>query len=262
MLRSLTTAALGMSAQQLNVDNIANNLANVNTTGYKKSTIEFQDLLYETINAGRGDGREGHEKPADIQVGLGNRAISTFRSFSQGNIEETGNPLDVAINGKGFFQVQRPDGSVVYTRDGALRVNSTGQLVNASGLLMHPEMSFPEGVTNISVSKDGTLMALLTGETEPIEVGQIELVSFVNPAGLRAIGGNLYEETEASGMPAFATPGQDGVGLVEQGFLEKSNVDVAQEMINLIVAQRAYEINSKAVKTADELLALTNNLKR
>lgn len=262
MFRALTTAALGMSAQQLNVDVIANNLANVNTTGYKKSNIEFQDLLYQTINAGRADGREGNEKPTPIQIGLGNRPVATFRSFSQGNMQETSNPLDIAISGEGFIQVLRPDGSTVYTRDGALKINSSGNLVTNSGLTVYPEISFPERVTNIMIHQDGVVEVLLQGESEGEELGQLELATFMNPAGLKSIGSNLYEITEASGEPNFGMPGQEGMGLITQGFLEKSNVDVAQEMINLIVAQRAYEINSKAVKTSDEILGMTNNLKR
>lgn len=262
MLRSLTTAALGMSAQQLNVDNIANNLANVNTTGFKKSSVEFQDLLYETIKTGKADGRPGHEKPSEIQVGLGNRPISTYRSFSQGNITETGNALDIAINGNGFFQVEQSDGSYAYTRDGAFRVNSSGVLVSASGLQIYPEISIPDGATAMTISQDGVISVRMPGEQQSEELGQIELADFMNPAGLNAIGGNLYEPTEASGEPLFGTPGEESFGEVVQGYLEKSNVDVAQEMINLIVAQRSYEINSKAVRTADELLSMTNNLKR
>ncbi len=262
MFRALTTAALGMSAQQMNVDVIANNIANVNTTGYKKSNIEFQDLLYQTINAGRADGSEGNEKPTQIQIGLGNRPISTFRSFSQGSMEETGNSLDIALNGEGFIQVLKPDGSTVYTRDGALKVNSSGNLVTNSGLTVYPEISFPERVTNIMINQDGTIEVMLLDGNEPEELGQIELASFMNPAGLKSIGNNLYEMTAASGEPTFSMPGEDGMGLIIQGYLEKSNVDVAQEMINLIVAQRAYEINSKAVKTADDILSMTNNLKR
>lgn len=262
MLRALKTAALGMTAQQLNVDVIANNLANVNTTGYKKSQVEFQDLLYETMQTGDRDGRKGHEQPNKLQIGLGNRPISTYRSFSEGNVTETGNPLDVAIDGKGFIQVQLPDGSYAYTRDGALKINSQGYLVNNSGLKIYPDITLPENVNSISISQNGVLSVMLNGETEPQELGQIELANFMNPAGLLAKGGNLFEVTEASGEPIYARPGEDGLGLLVQGYLEKSNVDVAQEMIDLIVAQRAYEINSKAVKTADELMSMTNNLKR
>ncbi len=262
MLRALKTAALGMTAQQLNVDVIANNLANVNTTGYKKSKIEFQDLLYETMQTGDRDGRPGHENPSKLQVGLGNKPISTFRSFSEGNIEKTGNPLDLAIDGKGFFQVQMPDGSYAYTRDGSFKVNSEGYLVTNSGLKVYPEISMPEDVSAISISANGVVSVMVNGKNEAEELGQLEMVTFMNPAGLEAKGGNLFVVSEASGEPIYANAGEDGMGLVQQGYLEKSNVDVAQEMIDLIVAQRAYEINSKAVKTADELMAMTNNLKR
>jgi len=251
-----------MAAQQLNVDTIANNLANVNTTGYKKNNIEFQDLLYETIQAGGSSGNEGNEKPGEIQIGLGNKPISTFRCFTQGNVSETGNPLDIAIEGNGFLQIQKADGSSAYTRDGALRINSSGNLVTVSGLHVFPEISLPDNVSNVSITQDGIISVLIQGEAEPEEIGQLELATFMNPAGLRAVGGNLFEQTEASGEPSYGQPGEDGFGPILQGYLEKSNVDVVQEMINLIVAQRAYEINSKAVKTADEILAMTNNIKR
>ncbi len=262
MIKALRTAALGMAGQQLNVDTIANNLANVNTTGYKKTAVEFQDLLYETIQSGGSDGHKGNEKPGEIQVGMGNKPVSTYRSFSQGAIQETGNSLDIAINGRGFLQVQRPDGTYAYTRDGELRVNSNGELVNSSGLKFSPEVSIPEGVSGININEDGVITVSYSGDATPEEVGQIELVTFMNPAGMTAAGGNLYEATEASGDPVFGLPGQENFGTVFQGYLEKSNVDVVQEMINLIVSQRAYEINSKAVKTADDLLAIANNIKR
>ncbi len=262
MLRSLRTAALGMAAQQLNVDTISNNLANVNTTGYKKNSVEFQDLLYETIQTGAAEGREESSKPSDIQIGLGNKPIATFRSFSQGNIEETGNSLDVAINGNGFLQIMTSDGSYAYTRDGSLRINADGYVVTGSGLHVFPEMVLPEGISAIKISQDGLVSAIIDGQAESEEIGQIELASFINPAGLHAIGGNLYEETESSGAAQYGYPADEGFGTVMQGYLEKSNVDVVQEMINLIVAQRSYEINSKAVKTADELLSMTNQLKR
>ncbi len=262
MLRALKTAALGMSAQQLNVDVIANNLANVNTTGFKKSTIEFQDLLYQNIQHGDHDGRDGHENPAPLQIGLGSRPVSTFRSFSRGDIAQTGNTLDLAINGRGFFQVELGDGNYAYTRDGSFKINSEGYLVTSSGLKVYPEITLPENVNSIKISENGVVSVMVEGETEPQEIGQIELVSFMNPAGLEAKGGNLFTVTEASGEPIYGNPGEEGLGQVMQGYLEKSNVDVAQEMIDLIVAQRSYEINSKAVKTADQLLALINGLKR
>lgn len=262
MLRALKTAALGMTAQQMNVDVISNNLANVNTTGFKKSQIEFQDLLYDTIQKGDTDGRKGRENPASLQIGLGNRPISTYRSFSKGNIADTGNSLDLAIDGKGFFQVELADGSYAYTRDGSFKVNSEGYLVTNSGLKVYPEITLPENVSGINISANGIVSVMIDGQTEAEELGQFELANFMNPAGLEAKGGNLYVATEASGEPVYGNAGEEGLGTVLQGYLEKSNVDVAQEMIDLIVAQRAYEVNSKAVKTADELMAMTNNLKR
>ena len=262
MLRSLRTAALGMAAQQLNVDTIANNLANVNTTGYKKSAVEFQDLLYETINSGSAEGAEGHSKPSEINIGMGNKPISTFRSYSQGSIEETGNPMDMAISGKGFFQILMPDGNISYSRDGAFRINSSGELVNSSGLKMYPNIALPDGVQSVSISQDGVVSAIHEGQVTPVEIGQVELANFMNPAGLSPLGGNLLGASEASGDPTFGMAGDEGYGTVMQGYLEKSNVDVVKEMVSLIVAQRSYEINSKAVKTADEMLAMTNALKR
>lgn len=262
MLRSLRTAALGMSAQQLNIDIISNNLANVNTNGYKKTKLEFQDLLYETLTVGSNEKSEGFEKPAEIQVGLGNRAVSTYRAFSQGEIEQTGNPLDVAIDGRGFFQVQKPDGTMAYTRDGAFRVNANGNIVNGSGYILYPEIVIPENASRIRIDKNGVIYVLYEDQPEPEEIGQIELAMFMNPAGLKPIGENLFVETDASGSPVFGTPGEEGFGELQQGYLEKSNVDVVQEMINLIVAQRAYEVNSRVVRTADEILKMTNALKR
>ncbi|MCK4578848.1 MAG: flagellar basal-body rod protein FlgG [Candidatus Marinimicrobia bacterium] len=262
MIRSLRTAALGMGAQQLQLDVIANNLANVNTTGFKRSSVEFQDVLYETIVSGAGEGGPGQEKPSEIQVGHGNRAVSTFRTFAQGAVEQTENPLDLAIDGDGFFQVLRPDGSYAYSRDGSFRISSDGYIVSASGLRLGSEISLPAETGSVNISQDGIVSVLLSGEIEPSEIGQLELAKFVNPAGLLAIGGNLYEETVASGPPSLGFPSDEGFGVTLQGFLEKSNVDVVQEMINMIVAQRAYEINSKAVKSADEMLAVANNIRR
>jgi len=261
MLRSLRTAALGMAAQQLNVDTISNNLANVNTTGFKKNSVEFQDLLYETIQSGSDETRGNGERPGAIQVGLGNKPVATYRSFSQGDLAETGNPLDIAINGNGFLQIMRSDGTYAYTRAGSLNITAEGYLVNPAGLHVYPEISVPANASGVKISADGVISVLIDGQPDPEEIGQIELASFMNPTGLKAVGGSLYEETEASGPPSFGTPGTEGYGTIYQGYLEKSNVDVVEEMINLIVAQRAYEVNSKAIKISDELLAMTNNLK-
>ncbi len=262
MIRSLRTAALGMGSQQLQLDVIANNLANVNTTGYKRSSVEFQDILYETIVSGGGEGGPGSVKPTEIQIGHGNRAVSTFRTFGQGALVETGNPLEVAIDGDGFFQILRPDGSYAYTRDGSFRVNGDGFMVTSSGARLGSEINIPPEAAKLNIDDTGVVSVVMVNEVTPTEIGQLELVKFMNPAGLSAIGGNLYTETVASGPPTVGFGGEEGFGVTIQGFLEKSNVDVVQEMINMIVAQRAYEINSKAVKTADEMLAVANNLRR
>ena len=265
MFRALRTAALGMSAQQLSVDNIANNLANVNTTGFKRSTIAFQDLFYQTISTSkRGDSvhSAGGSEGPELQIGHGSRPVATIKNFSQGSMDETGNPLDIAIDGTGFFQIQRPDGSVAYTRDGNFTVDATGQLVNSSGLPLNDRIEIPPDAVAVQVSQDGMVSAVLQGETSPVDLGQLELAKFVNPSGLRAVGDNLFESTEASGQPFLGTPGLEGFGSLNQGFVESSNVDIVNEMVNLITAQRAYETNSKMVQTADEMMGVTNNIKR
>ena len=261
MIRALRTAALGMSAQQSGVDNIANNLANANTTGYKRSTIVFQDLLYQTVQA-PGQGEAQATQPASLQMGHGAAAIATVRNFTQGGLTETGNTFDIAINGDGFLQVQRPDGSIAYTRDGTLTLSAEGQLITQTGLPVEPDISIPPEAVQVNVSQDGIVTARLQGEADLIELGQIELARFANPAGMHPLGGNLYEVSEASGEPTIGTPGDDGLGVIRQGFLEAANVDVVKEMVNLITAQRAYEINSKMVNTSDDMLQIANNLKR
>ena len=261
MIRALRTAALGMSAQQTGVDNIANNLSNANTTGYKRSTIVFQDLLYQTVQA-PGTGEAEGAQPASLQLGHGAAAIASVRSFSQGGLTETGNSLDLAISGDGFIQLQRPDGTIAYTRDGTLTLSADGMITSQTGLAMDPDIMVPPETVELHVSQDGVVSARLQGETESVELGQIELARFTNPAGLNPIGGNLFEPTEASGEPTIGTPGEDGLGVVRQGYLEAANVDVVKEMVNLITAQRAYEINSKMVNTSDEMLQIANNLKR
>ncbi len=260
MLRALRTAALGMSAQQNGVDNTANNLANANTTGYKRSSIVFHDLLYQSVQAG-GE-QAGGGTPASMQMGHGATAVATVRNFTQGSLAETGNPLDLAVNGDGFFQVRKPDGSVAFTRDGTFGLSADGELVTQTGLLVEPDLSVPPEATNITVSQDGIVTARLAGDPEPVELGQIELARFANPGGLGSLGGNLFEQTAASGEPTIGLPGEDGIGLVSQGFVESANVDVVQEMVNLITAQRAYELNSKMVTTSEEMLQIANNVKR
>ena len=261
MLRALRTAALGMSAQQSSVDNTANNLANANTTGYKRSTVVFQDLLYQTVRAG-GEEAAGGAAPASMQMGHGAAAIATMRNFGQGSLTETGNSLDMAINGDGFFQVRRPDGSIAFTRDGTFTLSADGELVSQNGLLVEPDVIVPPETVEINISQDGIVMARIQGEPGPLELGQIELARFANPAGLRSLGGNLYEQSDASGEPTIGIPGTDGLGMVSQGYLEAANVDVVQEMVNLISAQRAYELNPKMVTTSEEMLQIANNVKR
>ena len=262
MLRALRTAALGMSAQQTGVDNIAHNLANANTTGYKRSTVIFHDLLYENVQAHGQAEASGSAGPATLQIGHGATPIATMRNFTQGSFEVTGNNFDFAINGDGFFQVRMPDGQIAYTRDGAFTVSDDGYLVTQTGLPVEPDISVPLDALDVHVSQDGLVKVRLEGDVEPVEIGQLELARFSNPSGLLAVGGNLYRATESSGEPTLATPGQDGVGVLRQGFLEGSNVDVVQEMVNLISAQRAYEINSKMVTTSEEMLQVANNVKR
>lgn len=251
-----------MSAQQTGVDNIANNLANANTTGYKRSTIVFHDLLYQTIQAAGTAETGGTAQPATLQIGHGAAPVATVRNFTQGGMIETGNSLDLAINGAGFLQVRSPDGSVAYTRDGTLTLSSDGMLVTQTGLTIEPDIVVPAEAVQIHISQDGLVRARLQGEPDLVELGQLELVRFANPGGLHPLGGNLFEQSEASGEPTIGMPGQDGLGMVRQGFLEGANVDVVQEMVNLIAAQRAYEINSKMVTTSEEMLQIANNLKR
>jgi len=262
MIRSLRTAATGMYAQEMVVDVISNNLANLNTTGFKKSKVEFQDLLYQTIQ-NPGATNNGSTAPtSEIQIGHGTKPVSVLKIFSQGDVSPTGNPLDLAIDGEGFFKVQMPDGRITYTRDGTFKISADGRLVTSDGYVLDPEISLPENTTGVNINSEGVISAQVVGETEPEVLGQIELAKFVNPAGLKNIGRNLFEETGASGAPQYGSPDSDGFGRVLQGYIETSNVDVVQEMVNMIVAQRAYEINSKAIKTSEEMLTMANNLKR
>jgi len=251
-----------MSTQQAGVDNIANNLANANTTGYKRSTIVFQDLLYQTVQASGQGESSGAAPPASLQMGHGAAAIATVRNFTQGSLSETGNALDLAVNGEGFLQVRRPDGSVAYTRDGTFSLSADGAVVTQTGLSLEPDMSLPAEAVEIHISQDGVVSVRLQGEPEMVEAGQLELARFPNPSGLNPLGGNLFEQTEASGEPTIGSPGQEGLGVILQGYLETANVDVVKEMVDLIAAQRAYEINSKMVSTSEDMLQIANNLKR
>jgi flagellar basal-body rod protein FlgG len=252
-----------MQSQQTNVDNTANNLANANTTGYKQSRVVFQDLLYETVQeVDESESRDNSGAPSSLQIGHGATAVATVRSFNHGGFSKTGNTLDVAIEGDGFLQVRKPDGSISYTRDGTLTQDGNGRVTTQSGLPIVPEIVIPEDATRIEISKNGIVSAEFRSDENPMEIGQIELTRFSNPAGLDAKGGNMYEATQASGRPIIDTPGNAGLGTLRQGFLESSNVDVVKEMVNLISAQRAYEINSKMITTSEEMLQTANNLKR
>ena len=262
MIRSLYSAATGMEAQQINMDITANNLANVNTTGFKKSRADFQDLLYQTIRVAGSTQAQGIQVPTGIQIGLGTRLAAVQKIFTQGDFHTTGNVLDLVIEGDGFFQVRLPSGELAYTRDGSLKKDSEGSLVTSDGYLVQPEISIPAEARQISIGKDGTVSALLAGQSAPEELGQLQLVKFLNPAGLENLGGNLFVQTAASGDPETGTPGEIGLGMLSSGSVEMSNVKVVEEMINLIIAQRAYEVNSKSIQTADEMLGIANNIRR
>lgn len=260
MIRSLYTGTTGMNSQQLNIDVISNNLANVSTTGFKKSINTFQDLLYETLKVPGSPTSAETESPTGIQVGLGVRPASVTKIFSQGELIGTENELDVAIDGQGFFQVELPDGDTAYTRAGAFKLDSTGTIVNSNGYTVLPALTIPEGANRINISDTGVVSAVLAGETDATEVGTMELALFINAAGLSSVGDNLFVETTASGPPAIGEPGDDGYGVLIQTFLEGSNVNIVQELTNLITAQRAYEINSKSIQTSDEMMQTTNQL--
>ncbi len=262
MLRTLWIASTGMKAQTLNIDVIANNLANVNTSGFKKSRADFQDLLYQIERQPGAASAQGTEVPTGIQIGHGTRPVATQKIFTQGSFQQTGNELDMAIEGGGFFQVLQPNGDTAYTRAGTFKVDSEGRVVTSDGFPMEPEMSIPIESISVSIGTDGTVSALQAGETEPSEIGTLQLVRFPNPGGLNSIGRNLYLSTKASGDEMTGTPGEEGFGTIAQGYIEMSNVSVVEEMVNMITAQRAYEVNSKAVKAGDEMLQMANNLKR
>jgi len=261
MIRSLWIAATGMQAQSFNIDVIANNLANVNTSGYKRSRADFQDLLYQTLRPSGVPSSADTQVPTGIQIGHGTKPVATQKIFIQGNNQATQNELDMAIEGDGFFQILRPNGDMAYTRSGAFKLDKEGRIVNSDGLPLEPEIAIPSDAISVNIGYDGTISAFLSGETEATELGTIELSRFINPAGLNSIGMNLYLETEASGDPITGIAGEDGLGSISQGYLEMSNVRVVDEMVKMISAQRAYEINSKSIKAADEMLQIANNLK-
>jgi|SRR5581483_9226893 len=258
MIRALYTAATGMQAQQLNIDVVANNLANVNTTGFKKSRADFQDLLYQTLRAPGSPSTNSTQSPTGIQVGLGTRPAAVQRLNMQGDYNQTQNPLDMAIEGIGFFQVTLPDGTSGFTRAGSFKMDTQQRLVNSDGMPLEPAIAIPDGSTDITIGQDGTVSAIAPGQSTATQVGQIQTARFANPAGLRALGKNLLQETDTSGPPQLGTPGQENRGTLLQGFLENSNVSVVEELVSLITGQRAYEVTSKAIQTADEMLRATN----
>jgi flagellar basal-body rod protein FlgG len=254
MNRSLYIAATGMNAQQAQMDVISNNLANVSTNGFKGSRAVFQDLMYQTVRQPGANSTQQTELPSGMQVGTGVQQIATERLYTQGNLQQTGNSRDIAINGQGFFQVTMPDGSTAYTRDGSFQTNAQGQLVTSSGYLLNPAITIPQNTTNITVGSDGTVSVTQANSTTSTTVGQIQIATFINPPGLDARGENLFSETASSGAPNVSQPGLNGAGTLQQGYTEASNVNVVQELVNMIQTQRAYEINSKAVTTSDQML--------
>ncbi len=254
MMRSLWISKTGMEGQQTRLDAIANNLANVATNGFKRSGVVFEDLMYQNLRQSGAASSEQSQLPTGLQLGLGVRTAATSRNFSQGSLAQTGGQFDLAIEGQGFLQVQMPDGATGYTRDGALQVGSTGQLVTSAGFTVQPGITIPVGARSVTVAKDGVVSVTLPGQAAPQAVGQLQLAQFVNPAGLDPLGGNLYAETASSGTPSTGAPGANGMGSLKQGYIEGSNVNVVEELVSMITTQRAYEMNSKAIQTSDQML--------
>ena len=262
MMRALYTATTGMLGQQLQIDVTSNNISNVNTFGYRKERAEFADLFHQVLQYAGSSTSETTLSPTGIEVGLGVRPTSVQKIFSQGNFKETENNLDIAITGNGFFQIELPDGTIAYTRDGSFKLDDEGNVVNSQGYLLVPNITIPDDATQVNIGTDGTVTVVQGNETEVNELGQIETVNFINPAGLHALGDNLYLNTNASGDPIDGTPGLTGFGQLRQGFVETSNVKLVEELTDLIVGQRAYEANSKSIQTADSMLQIVNRLKR
>ncbi|MFL9986265.1 flagellar basal-body rod protein FlgG [Paraburkholderia sediminicola] len=254
MNRSLYIAATGMNAQQAQMDVISNNLANVSTNGFKGSRAVFEDLLYQTIRQPGANSTQNTELPSGIQLGTGVQQVATERLYTQGNLQQTGNSKDIAINGQGFFQVQMPDGTTAYTRDGSFQTNAQGQLVTSSGYQVIPAITIPNNATSLTIGSDGVVSITVAGQTNSQQLGSMQIATFINPTGLDAKGENLFSETASSGAPNVAQPGLNGAGTLNQGYVEASNVNVVQELVNMIQTQRAYEINSKAVTTSDQML--------
>ncbi|MCS0581324.1 flagellar basal-body rod protein FlgG [Massilia pinisoli] len=260
MIRSLFIAKTGLEAQQTNLDVITNNLANVSTNGFKKSRAVFEDLLYQNVRQPGAQSSQQTQLPSGLQIGTGVRTVATERIHTQGNPQQTGNSKDVMINGSGFFQVLMPDGTTAYTRDGSLQTDNNGQLVTSSGYVVQPPITVPSNALTLTVGRDGTVSVTTPGTVAPTQIGSLQLSNFVNPAGLESLGENLYAETGASGTAQASTPGTNGTGVLMQGFVETSNVNVVEEMVNMIQTQRAYEINSKAITTSDQMLQKISQL--
>ena len=254
MIRSLWIAKTGMEAQQTQLDTISHNLANVGTNGFKRGHVVFEDLIYQNLRQAGAASSEQTTLPTGLQVGLGVRSVATSRNFSQGNLQQTSNNLDLAIKGNGFFQIQLPDGTTGFTRDGSLQVDASGQLVTNNGYIVQPGITIPSNALNVTIAPDGTVNASIPGQTTPQAIGQLSLASFVNPAGLDPKGQNLWAETAASGSPNAGAPGSNGLGMLQQGYVETSNVNVVEELVAMIATQRAYELNSKAIQTSDQML--------
>lgn len=259
MNSALWVAKTGLDAQQLRMNVVANNLANVNTTGFKRGDAAFEDLIYQNVRQVGAQQTQDTQLPSGLSLGTGVRPVATEKDFAQGNISVTENPLDVAIDGRGFLQILQPDGSLAYTRDGSFQINATGQLVTSSGAPVQPAITIPNNTQSISISPEGAVSVLLPGAAAPTQVGTLQLADFINPVGLQPIGGNLFRESAASGTPQVSNPGGNGLGNLIQGSLETSNVNVVEELVSMIETQRAYEINSKAVSTSDEMLRYINN---
>jgi len=262
MIRALYTAASGMNAQQANIDNVAHNLANVNTAGFKKAHLQFEDLVYQQTKVPGAATSASGEAPVGLEMGLGTRVVATSRDFSSGNLRSTNTPLDLAIEGDGFFQIALPNGTTAYTRAGSLHRDGQGLVVTAEGYPLEPQITIPPNATTVTISKDGIVSASIAGQTASQQIGTIELANFQNPAGLNPLGSNNFAVTSASGDPQTGVPGSDGRGTVAQGMLEDSNVSVVEEMVNMILGQRAYEANSRVIKAADEMLSQVNTLVR
>lgn len=260
MINSLWIAKTGMTAQQTQLDVISHNLANVSTNGFKRNNAVFEDLIYQNLRQVGAQNDEQNQLPTGLHLGLGVRTVATSRTFTQGSLQQSNNSLDVAINGNGFFEVNLPDGTIGYTRDGSFQLDAGGRLVTSSGLPVANGITIPPGTTAVSISADGAVSALLPGNPAPQPMGQLAMSSFINPAGLEPIGQNLFKESAASGQPQAGTPGTNGLGFIKQGFLEASNVNVVEELVTMIQTQRAYEMNSKAISTSDQMLAKLSQL--